>query len=95
MQKLGVEGYCRLAKDTTEAVEQLKAGITAIEGLRILGNPQGPLLAYGSSDPKLNIYAVADQLERAGWNINRVQNPDGSLWAKHNVHLTLGWGVFF
>ncbi len=90
MQKLGVEGYCRLAKDTTEAVEKLKAGITAIDGLRILGNPQGPLLAYGSSDSKLNIYAVADQLERAGWNINRVQNPDGihcMVTAKH-LHVT-------
>ncbi len=90
MQKLGVEGYCRLAKDTTEAVEALKAGITAIDGLHILGNPQGPLLAYGSSDPNLNIYAVADQLERAGWSLNRVQNPDGihcMVTAKHR-HVT-------
>ncbi len=90
MQKLGEDGYCRLAKDTTEAVETLKAGIVAIDGLRVLGNPQGPLLAYGSSDPHLNIYAVADQLERAGWSINRVQNPDGihcMVTAKHR-HVT-------
>ncbi len=90
MQKIGEDGYCRLAKDTTEAVETLKAGIVAIDGLRILGNPQGPLLAYGSTDPKLNIYAVADQLERAGWSINRVQNPDGihcMVTAKHR-HVT-------
>ncbi|WP_419740739.1 pyridoxal phosphate-dependent decarboxylase family protein [Ruegeria sp.] len=90
MQKLGEDGYCRLAKDTTEAVETLKAGIVAIDGLRILGNPQGPSLAYGSTDPKLNIYAVADQLERAGWSINRVQNPDGihcMVTAKHR-HVT-------
>ncbi|KUJ73219.1 sphingosine-1-phosphate lyase [Ruegeria marisrubri] len=86
MQKMGEDGYRKLARDTAEAVETLKAGIADIKGLRILGNPQGPLLAYGSSDPKLNIYAVADQLEQAGWNVNRVQNPAGihcMVTAKH------------
>lgn len=86
MQKLGTDGYCNLARKTMEAVEKLNVGICAIDGLRILGHPQGPLLAYGSTDPKLNIYAVADQLEQAGWSINRVQNPDGihcMVTAKH------------
>lgn len=86
MQKMGVEGYCQLAQETSEAVETLKAGISQIDGLRILGRPQGPLLAYGSTDPALNIYAVADQLEQRGWSVNRVQNPDGihcMVTAKH------------
>ena len=77
MQKFGVSGYRDLAARTTRAVEALKAGIGRIDGLRLLGNPQGPLLAYGSSDPGVNIYAVADQLEERGWSVNRVQNPDG------------------
>lgn len=77
MQKLGVEGYRDLAARTSEAVEALKAGIARIEGLTVLGQPQGPLLAYGSTDARLNIYAVADRLEARGWNVNRVQNPDG------------------
>lgn len=86
MQKMGIEGYCRLAQETSDAVEALKAGISQINGLRILGRPQGPLLAYGSTDPALNIYAVADQLEQRGWSVNRVQNPDGihcMVTAKH------------
>ncbi len=77
LQKMGVDGYRDLAARTTRAVQALKRGIEQIEGLRILGHPQGPLLSYGSSDPKLNIYAVADQLEARGWSVNRVQNPDG------------------
>lgn len=77
MQKIGVEGYRDLAARTTRAVETLKAGIARIDGLRLLGHPQGPLLSYGSSDPAVNIYAVADQLEAKGWSVNRVQNPDG------------------
>lgn len=86
MQKLGIEGYRELAARTTDAVEQLKSGIDQIPGLRILGNPQGPLLSYGSDDPALNIFAVADQLEAKGWAVNRVQNPDGihaMVTAKH------------
>lgn len=86
MQKLGVAGYRDLAARTARAVEALKAGIEEIDGLRLLGHPQGPLLAYGSSDPAVSIYAVADQLEQNGWSVNRVQNPDGihaMVTAKH------------
>lgn len=77
LQKLGIKGYRDLAAQTTEAVEILKAGIDQIDGLRLLGNPQGPLLAFGTDEAAVNIFAVADQLERAGWSVNRVQNPDG------------------
>lgn len=77
LQKFGVEGYRALAAETTEAVEALKEGVGRIDGLRLIGRPQGPLLAYGSADRALNIFAVADQMEKRGWNVNRVQNPDG------------------
>ena len=77
LQKFGVEGYRELAAQTTEAVEALKAGIARIDGLRLLGRPQGPLLSYGASDRDVSIFAVADQMEQKGWSVNRVQNPDG------------------
>ena len=77
LQKLGIDGYRDLAARTTEAVEALKAGILRIDGLRLLGRPRGPLLSYGASDRAVAIFAVADQMERKGWNVNRVQNPDG------------------
>ena len=77
LQKIGIDGYRALAAQTTEAVDILKAGIGDIDGLRVLGTPQGPLLAYGSTEPEVNIFAVADQLEKKGWGVNRVQNPDG------------------
>ncbi|AVO36735.1 pyridoxal phosphate-dependent decarboxylase family protein [Pukyongiella litopenaei] len=77
MQKMGTDGYRDLARRTSEAVEALKAGIAATGGLAVIGNPQGPLLAYRSTDPDLNIFAVADRLEARGWSVNRVQNPDG------------------
>ena len=77
LQYFGESGYRELARRTCEAVDQLCAGIQSIDGLKLLATPQGPLLAYGASDPQVNIYAVGDQMDAKGWNVNRLQNPDG------------------
>jgi glutamate/tyrosine decarboxylase-like PLP-dependent enzyme len=73
----GKEGYRKLAQDTLEAVNLLKEGITAIPGLEIMGSPQGPLFSFRSTDPELNIYAVGDQMDSRGWQVNRNQHPPG------------------
>jgi hypothetical protein len=77
LQHFGTSGYRDLAARTAEAVDRLCAGIDGIPGLRLLAVPQGPLLAYGSADPEVNIFAVGDQMQARGWTINRVQKPDG------------------
>ncbi|MDX1735107.1 MAG: aspartate aminotransferase family protein [Halioglobus sp.] len=73
----GKSGYRKLAADTLEAVNRLKAGIEAIDSLEVMGNPQGPLFSYRSTDPDLNIYAVGDQMDERGWQVNRNQHPPG------------------
>ncbi len=77
LKYFGVEGYRELARRTAEAVDLIAAGVEAIPGLRLLAKPQGPLVAYGSAEPELNIFVVGDQMEARGWNINRLQFPDG------------------
>jgi sphinganine-1-phosphate aldolase len=77
LQHFGESGYRDLAARTAEAVDRLCAGILAIPGLRLLAVPQGPLLAYGSADAQVNIFAVGDQMQARGWTINRLQKPDG------------------
>ena len=77
LQYFGESGYRELAARTCEAVDRLCTGIEAIAGLKLLAAPQGPLLAYGSADPQVNIFAVGDQMDARGWSINRLQNPDG------------------
>ena len=47
------------------------------ESLKMLAKPQGPLIAYGSVDPSVNIFSVGDRMQERGWTINRLQFPDG------------------
>jgi sphinganine-1-phosphate aldolase len=77
LQYFGKAGYRALAKDTLEAVNRLKAGVEEISELEVMGNPQGPLFAFKSTSPNLNIYAVGDQMDAMGWQVNRNQYPSG------------------
>ncbi|MFZ3220761.1 MAG: aminotransferase class V-fold PLP-dependent enzyme [Rhodoferax sp.] len=77
MQHFGKTGYCELARRTTQAFTTMRQGVEAMPELYVMGDPSGPLLAYGSRDPEVNIYAVGDQMDAKGWTVNRLQNPDG------------------
>ena len=77
LQYFGQEGYQQLAVDTLAAVNGLKAGIASIADLEVMGNPIGPLFSFRSTDPDLSIYAVGDQMDARGWQVNRNQFPEG------------------
>jgi sphinganine-1-phosphate aldolase len=77
MQRFGVAGYRDLAARTQQAFERMRAGIEAQPELKVLGEPHGPLLAFGSATPEVNIFAVGDQMDAKGWQVNRLQFPDG------------------
>lgn len=78
LQHFGVDGYRDLAARTTQAVTRLRRAVESMPELSVLGDPQGPLLAYGASDrAALSIFAVGDRMEARGWQINRLQKPDG------------------
>ncbi len=77
MQYHGVSGYRELARRAIEAFARIRDGVRTMPELRVLGDPSGPLLAYGSRDPQIAIYAVGDQMDARGWHVNRVQFPEG------------------
>jgi glutamate/tyrosine decarboxylase-like PLP-dependent enzyme len=77
LQYFGKEGYQALARDTSKAVSEIKKGIESIQELYVMGNPIGPLLGYGSTSKTVNIFAVGDQMDKRGWQVNRLQQPDG------------------
>ena len=77
IQYFGISGYRELAAQTTEAVARLKQGVEEIPELQIMGAPKGPLFAYRSIDPDVNIFAVGEQMDAKGWKVNKNQKPDG------------------
>lgn len=77
LQYFGEAGYRDLATRTQQAFTRMRNAVTAMPELQILGDPCGPLLAYGARDKSVNIFAVGDQMEYRGWQINRLQKPDG------------------
>jgi sphinganine-1-phosphate aldolase len=64
MNYLGVEGYRAKARLVTDTRERLARGVERF-GLRVLGDPQLGILAYGADD--LDIFAVWGRLARRGW----------------------------
>ncbi len=76
MMSMGEEGYLKNARETMDTTEKLVKGINAIPELEVLGEPKTSIFAYRSIDKKVNIYAVADQMENRGWQIDRLQRPE-------------------
>ncbi len=74
---LGETGYRENARQIMEISKVLQKGINAIEGLNVLGQPDMSVFAYHSTDPTVNIFAVGDQMEARGWQIDRLQRPEG------------------
>ena len=70
---LGQDGYLRLVDQTMRYIKRFQEGITAIEGLVVLGEPAMSLFAYSSTT--LDIYAVATGMEDRGWMVSKDSYP--------------------
>jgi glutamate/tyrosine decarboxylase-like PLP-dependent enzyme len=73
MQYLGVEGYERVARELMDFIDRYKAGVSAIEGLEVLGRPHLSIVAFGAQE--FDIFAVAERLAAKGWLPGLVQRP--------------------
>lgn len=79
MQRLGLDGYERLTRRTLEAARTIRAGVRAIDGLTIVGEPIAQLMAITIEDgwnDRLDIFAVGDALAAKGWYLDRQHRPD-------------------
>ncbi|WP_128894976.1 pyridoxal phosphate-dependent decarboxylase family protein [Longirhabdus pacifica] len=72
----GEEGYVEKTKVIMDTTKKIMNGIQEIDGLEVMSTPPMSVFAYRSTDPKLNIFAVADRLEARGWHIDRQQRPE-------------------
>mgnify|MGYP001032170704 CR=1 FL=1 len=68
----GREGYREAARRILETGAAVKAGIRAIPGLHVLGEPLW-VVAFGARD--LDIYRVLDRMTARGWSLNGLHRP--------------------
>lgn len=82
LMSIGEEGYLETAGAAMATAKAYADGIRAVPGLRVLGSPVMSLLAFDSTDPDLDVFALAGRLEEKGWHVDRQQKPSC-------LHLTL------
>lgn len=82
LMAMGQDGYVERARQAMDIADRLRAGISSIPGLSVRGLPHSTIVAYGSDDEAVDLYAVADRIEAAGWGVDRQQNPP-------TVHMTV------
>jgi sphinganine-1-phosphate aldolase len=88
MHHLGIEGYKRLTKITIETADRMRAGVRAIDGLTILGDPQAHNLAIAAEpgwEDRVDVFAVGDAMQARGWFHDRQKPPD-------SLHATVSAG---
>lgn len=83
MQHLGVVGYVELTGKVLDTADRVRASISAIDGLRVLGDGDYHLVAMSadpSADEPLDVFALGDSLAERHWYLDR-QGPPDSLHA--------------
>jgi glutamate/tyrosine decarboxylase-like PLP-dependent enzyme len=80
LQLLGEDGFCTNVAAAVSAREKLVAGVRAITGLDVVGEPEATLAAIWSPAGQVDIFAVHDELARRGWHLDR-QGPPESIHA--------------
>lgn len=81
---LGEEGYLEITARVMETTKYLQAGIRALPGLKILGEPEMSVFAVASDD--LDVYELADELSLRGWHLDRQQFPPSLHMTVNYVH---------
>ncbi len=72
-QHLGVEGYVRTADTLMQAIDRYRAGVAAIPGLKVLGDPDLAIVAVIAEG--FDIFQVAEGLQTRGWLPGLLQRP--------------------
>lgn len=72
---LGVDGYTAIVQELTEVTGRVRAAVSGIDGVDLVGDPIGPVLALRSDT--VDLHAVADAMDERGWHLNRNTDPRG------------------
>jgi sphinganine-1-phosphate aldolase len=73
MRYLGEDGYTRIAAEILHTTERLKQGLSAIDGVKLVGSPDLPVLAWTVQD--IPIDRIADGMAKRGWFVRPMAQP--------------------
>ena len=96
VEALGEPGFAELTGRAARAAAALRALVDGIEGLRVVGDPTGPLLAVATDDGlpperRVDPHHWADAARAAGWHLQLqpgLTQSDGTR-LPHTTHLTI------
>lgn len=95
-QALGTDGYTALTGRCVRAAGALHDAVAAIEGLRVVGSPTGPLLAVATDDAvaparRVDPHLWADAVRARGWVLQPQPGlaQDDGTHLPHTTHLTV------
>ena len=80
---LGETGYLEMTNVVMNTTKRLQEGVNAIPGLKVMSNPEMSIFAIGSAG--LDVYALADELTKRNWHLDRQQFPP-------TLHMTVQFG---
>ena len=84
LQALGRQGYLELGRATLEAATRLRKGLAAIDGLRVLGEPESTLIAFAGDG--VDVFTLADEARARGWFLQPQLSYAG---IPANLHITV------
>ena len=95
-EALGEAGFARLTARAARATEELRTVVEGIEGLRVVGEPTGPLFAVATDDSvaperRVDPHHWADATRDSGWFLQLqpgMVQADGTR-LPHTTHLTV------
>jgi glutamate/tyrosine decarboxylase-like PLP-dependent enzyme len=74
---LGMEGYTEIMSGLVDVTSRFKSVVEGFDGVEVVGDPIGPVLAFRATEGGPDLYAVADAMAERGWYLNRNVRPRG------------------
>ncbi|MFY1617890.1 pyridoxal phosphate-dependent decarboxylase family protein [Micromonospora sp. WMMD736] len=86
LRHLGDAGYLRLAATTRDAVAALADAVRAVDGLRLMAEPESTVVCFTATEGGPDLFVLVDELTARGWH-TQPQLSYADLPA--SVHLTV------
>ncbi len=80
---LGESGYLEMTDLVMKAARRFQDGVNATPGIKVISDPEMSVFAIGSDG--LDVYALADELTKRNWHLDRQQFPP-------TLHMTVQFG---